>query len=205
VVITSGLLRALRGRGLEQIADVTCSGSKIVTDEFYVGYEPAARATAPVLLPQLEYVTNDAWQLIGCHANSTPLLLEASYGTGMLTVLIIPDNFADLYLLPAPILDRVRRAVCDNLLFYLEGPAKICLFAYDSGTYIVESFLPEPVTVQLVTSETSATLHDLQRDEPIAGERRPPIPRFRDEQLAFSIALPPHSYRVFSTDTERGP
>jgi hypothetical protein len=37
-----------------------------------------------------------------------------------------------------------------DIKVHIEGPAEVSLFVYDSGTFIVESFLPENVNIKLL-------------------------------------------------------
>jgi len=55
----------------------------------------------------------------------------------------IPDNFADLYQLPAPVLDQIRATISGNFFARLEGPSRIALLAYDNHAVVVESFRDE--------------------------------------------------------------
>src|ERR1035437_773949 len=61
VVITSGLLKALQGKGIEDIADLKYTGLTVSTHEFmaerrYVG----VKSDSEILLPQITFFTNDA-------------------------------------------------------------------------------------------------------------------------------------------------
>jgi hypothetical protein len=76
------------------------------------------------------------------------------------------------------------------------------LFYYDNGTFIVESFLPEPITIKILAKEPVASLVDLLNDEILQGttvsnayfRNRKGIP-----ERSFEITLNPHSFRVFQT------
>ena len=57
----------------------------------------------------------------------------------------------------------------------LEAPAKVSLFAYDNGTFIVENFRDEPVDVTAVRGTGP-------------GAQRIPI------------SLPPHNWQAFGLD-----
>ena len=76
------------------------------------------------------------------------------------------------------------------------------LFAYDNGTFIVESFLAEPVKVNLVLAPRYAQLEDLVSGEQVIGKKIS-VPRgFQappDEKLVFEVQIKPHSYRVFKS------
>ena len=62
VVITTGLLKALQGKGIEQIADLEVSDRKVVTRRFQAGFRGVSEGTKDIVLPQLRYPTNDSWE-----------------------------------------------------------------------------------------------------------------------------------------------
>ncbi len=63
----------------------------------------------PMLIPEIEYLTNDSWELVSAIAGQSgwPMLHSADYETGHLYILTIPDNFSDLYRLPPEVLTRI--------------------------------------------------------------------------------------------------
>jgi hypothetical protein len=214
VVITSGLLRALQGRGIEDLVEVADTGNKIAVHDFFAAYgagkgaslnEPG-RPARDILFPQIRFYTNDSWPLIRGVANArgVPILLLARYSRGVLYVLNIPDNPGDLYELPQPVTKAIRSYLQPDFPVRLDAPARVSLFAYDNGTFIVESFRPDAVTVKLSIAGAHTVLHDLMstetaRAEPVAAGSEAASP---DEPVrtSFQIQLPPHSYRVFSTE-----
>jgi hypothetical protein len=197
VVITSGLLKALQGKGIEDIAELECTGLKASVREF-PGRGGGAKIDTDILIPEIRYPTNDAWEIITTAARSIgyPLLLQASYAKGALYVLTIPDNFGDLYNLPPQVLNQIRTAIGGDLPVRIEGPSQIGLFAYDNGKFIVENFAApggNSVTTSAIVDKRFPKLVDVVSGQQIAGQPR-------GEQMVFEIALPPASYRVFSTE-----
>ena len=136
--------------------------------------------------------------------NGWPMLISASYAKGTLYVLTIPESFTDLYNLPAAILSRIKDTLTRELPVRVDGPAMVSLFLYDNDTFIVESFLDEPVDVTVAVSRQATGLHDLLSDEALsparaAGGRMPlPGPPGRSApRTTFAMQIKPHSYRVF--------
>ena len=193
IVITTGLLKALQGKGIEQIVDLEVSDRRVLTRSFSNFWGGVWEADRDILLPQVRYATNDSWEEITALAgeNGFPLLHHADYGSGRLYVLTIPDNFADLYALPAPALDHIRRVVTKGLPVRLQGPSRVSLFAYDNDTYVVHSFLDRMGSVELVADGRDVTLVDLQTGAVVPGQAR-------GDATAFSVFLEPHSYRAFA-------
>ncbi|HEY0777624.1 MAG TPA: hypothetical protein VGD56_06630 [Gemmatirosa sp.] len=203
VVVTSGLVRALSGRGLADIVDLRVSERRALVQDFTAGRDgQLVRARKPILIPQLEYLTNDSWELVGAvdGPNGWPMLHDADYAGGHLYVLTIPDNFADLYALPPEVLARIRQTIMPDLPVRVDGPGQVALFAYDNRTFVVESFLDEAVDVRVVAAGTTRSIRDLDTGEVLAGAAIARGPGSRDPdagRTAFAARLNAHSYRAF--------
>ena len=108
VIVTSGLLRALQDRGLQDIAEVRCTERRFLAHQYASGFGAGDFSAfdnvtnADVLFPEIDFLTNDSWALVRAesNANGFPLLLMNRYGRGVLYVWTVPDNFTDLYALP---------------------------------------------------------------------------------------------------------
>jgi hypothetical protein len=177
VVITSGLLRALQPRGIGRIAEIEVTGRVALVSQFLAGRGALATSEKPVLIPQLQYRTNDSWELVSAidGDNGWPLLHDADYAKGHLYVLVVPENFSDFYSYPAAALNEIRRVLSVSLPVRIEAPSKVSLFAYDNGTFIVENFRDQPVEVTAVRG----TGANAQR---------------------IAVSLPAHAWRAFGAD-----
>jgi len=196
VVITSGLLKALNGNGFEDIAQIRYTDHKVAVSKFaYPFYECSfgnyVDAAKKILIPQIELSTNDCTPLIvGFGENKNyPILIQVKYGSGILYVLTIPEDFGDLYHLPDAILGQIRRNLTNPAGIWLEGPANVGLFLYDNNTLIVESFLPYHSDVKICFAE-EVKLFDLQ-----SGARMED--RNSDTSAEFQFKMAPTTYRVF--------
>jgi len=202
VIITSGLLRELQGKGIERIAEIEHSGRVASVKDFTVGWR-LIHSDKAIIVPQITYRTNDSWELVSAVAgdNGWPLLHDADYLGGHMYVLTIPDNFSDLTELPAEVLNAIRALMTPHLPVHLEAPGKVSLFLYDNGTFIVENFRDQPVDAAVTVALDRLTIEDVLTKEVIKGEvrnrvqrwDRPPVP----ENNAMAFKLAPHSYRVF--------
>jgi hypothetical protein len=197
VVITSGLLKALQGRGIEDIAELEYTGQKASVREF-PGRGGSARIDTDIVIPEIRYPTNDAWEIITTATRSVgyPLLLQAGYAKGTLYVLTIPDNFGDLYNLPPQVLNQIRTVVAGDLPVRLIGPSRTGLFLYDNHTFIVENFAAPgeaAVAISTVVGKQYKQLVDLVTGDRISGHAS-------GEEMTFDLTLPPASYRVFSAE-----
>jgi hypothetical protein len=204
VVITSGLLRALQGKGIEDIAEIRYTDRKARIKGF------AGQKDLPpeisIIIPQLQYLTNDAWELVNCRTQNDlgyPLLLQTSYGKGKLSILTIPDNFSDLYSYPTQVLNQIRSALLGDLFVRVEAPGDVSLFVYDNDTFIIESFLPESVNVQVSLDPKYSKIREITTDQTISG-RSGMTGGFglfgsgSTKRMQFPVPIKPHSYRVFS-------
>jgi hypothetical protein len=213
VVITSGLLRALEGKGeskgIEDIVELRTTGMQEPVTSFLGAYGPGSgsgfgAAANPILFPQIRFLTNDAWPVVRGIAdnNAFPILLMDRYGKGKLLVLAIPDNFTDLYEIPEPALNAIRGYIMGDFPVRIEAPAKVSLFAYDNGSFIVESFRDQAAEVtNVVPLGTTVT-------NMVSGERPAEVPRAKPPEWqraytpptsAYRVEVQPHSYLVFTS------
>jgi len=215
VVITSGLLHALENRGINDIVELRYTNRKLLAHEFYGGFGAGDGANlgddpnAAILLPEIDFLTNDAWPLVRALANggACPLLLMDRYSKGVLYVLTIPDNFADLYRLPSPVTSALKGYLMRGFPVRLDGPSQVALFAYDNHTFIVESYRPTETDVNVSVTGNFTRLRNLVTGEVIAGQapeqpagfgarRRVPV----ENRELFNVHLLPQSYEVFAAE-----
>lgn len=206
VVITSGLLRALQDKGINDIAELRYTDRKALVQDYTAGTFRLIHTDKPVLIPQIQYLTNDSWEIVSGISgdNGWPLLHEADYSKGHLYILTIPDNFADLYNLPAEVLNKIREVMGAQLNVQLEGSSKISLYVYDNNTFIVESFLDKETSVAVASRTQFNTITDLVSGGQLKGELRKPglsyIEKRRSAKNIYSFTIKPHSYRVFKLE-----
>ena len=205
VVMTSGLLKALQGRGLARIAELEDSGRVASVSQFQAGRGELVSSAAPILIPQITYRTNDSWELVSAISgdNGWPILHDADYLDGQLQVLTIPENFSDLSNYPEPVLNAIRRVVTAPLPVKLEAPGKVSLFVYDNGAFIVHNFRDTPVDAAVSLRAGVSGISDLMSDATVAAsERKEPV-RFGAPPVVSSVAkftVGPHSFRAFKVN-----
>ncbi len=207
VVITSGLLRALQGEGIKDIVELEYTDRKAIVRDFVVGWGGNVQAKSDILIPQIKYLTNDSWEDVTCSVSGVgyPILHSAGYGNGTLYMMTIPDNFGDMYNLPEALLTRYKELLMRDIYVRVEAPAHIAIFVYDNDTFIVESFLPESVDVNIVVTKQVKGLLDLQSNEVLSPESDGPSSRQTygrrgqtdTTRIVFKTQIKPHSFRVF--------
>ena len=202
VTITSGLYRVLQGKGIEDIVEMEVTDRKACVKEFRAGFGGLLEADREILIPQVTYLTNDSWEVISAldDTNGWPILHRADYSNSQMFILTIPDNFIDLYYLPEGVLNRIRQDVAGSMPAVLEGPAEVSLFVYDNSSFVVESFLDEPVTVRVAVDPSVTEVTDVASGEKIEGSKRV-APSFRGrtfgrDLFVIELDIRPHSFRA---------
>jgi hypothetical protein len=189
VVVTSGLVAAAPEK-VSRIVEVSAS-EPILINNF-----GGATTTKDILVRQIWYNTNDAWEITSAGRPLTggffgvPLVLRGLYGGkgGSLYVLAIPQNPSDLYVYPADVLNAFREAASHEVGIRIRGPAKVSLFVYDNGYFIVENFNDAAVDIQVVLS-TSANIQEDAATGTYSGRAT--------AGMGVSVHLNPHQFRVF--------
>jgi hypothetical protein len=213
VVITSGLVSALAGKGIEDIVEVRATDRKINAQKFVAGFGAgsgvplADEDSSAILIPEVRFLTNDAWPVVRALAEGGgyALLLMDRYSKGVLYIWTIPDNFNDLYRLPTPVTSAVKDYVMAGFPVRVDGPAHMALFAYDNDTFVVESYRSTTSDVSVGLLGGFTKLRNLLTDEVIEGKpAEPNIGRGRraniEPRTTFALHLLPHSYVAFAAE-----
>lgn len=193
IIITSGLLRALQDEGLNDIVGARYGSSKIISNAFTdLKFSNIYKSDKEIIFPEIEFSTNNAWKSICAmsNGNSYPLLLNASYGKGKISVLTIPDNFADLYDIPEETLSKIKGYLLNDFEIKLESPGKVALFLYDNNSFIIYSFLPYRTDVSIVIKQTKGKLVDLLSNKELNVIED-------GSSSSYKTSLGANSYKVF--------
>lgn len=196
VIVTSGFVKA-KQQSFYEIANITCTDRKARVMRYAysvdggVCFGGCEVSDSPIIIPQLEYPTNDTWELIGAFGedNSFPLLLKTTYGKGRLYVLTIPDDWGNLYSLPKTILLPIREAFTDGKIM-LDAVSKHVLFTYDNDTFILRSFQPYYDKISLTIKGESVQLLNLITGKTVQGNTF-------NGKTTFSFVSSPGSNRIF--------
>ena len=200
VVITSGLLKALEGKGIEKVVEVQYTGRTALVNQFtyrrIMDEEPANVyfSDSGILIPELAYGLVDSEEIVqAIYKDNTryPLLMQVRGLTkGRFFILTIPESFDDLYHLPPEVLSQIRRDLMDDIPVYLDSPAKVCLFTYDNNTFIAKSYLPYPARYNIVVKKAGAKLFDLQSGRELRGY-------VKGDTTLFEVLHEPRTYNVY--------
>lgn len=150
VVMTSGFLEAMQGKGAEQLTTLRPNGKKLAIGRYGANTDSCTFRDFSdgdkVVFPVFDYATNGTWQrIVGFDGdNNVPILMYDHYGRGTLFTLVVPDNFADLAKLPDAVLNEIRLVLAGHLPVRLEGKSAASLFVYDNDTFIAQSYREDP-------------------------------------------------------------
>jgi len=178
VVVTSGFLEAMQGRGFEQLAEWQATGHTIAVQKYFDGFGAGngkelseAGKTAAALFPEVRFYTNDSWGIIRgvAAAKGFPIVLMNHYSKGTLYLWTVPENFGDLYTLPRAMVTRIKQYLFSDLPVQIDAPDHVALLTYDNGAFIVQNFRDDGAKVAIL----------------------------RKGQATEAVAIPPHSFRVF--------
>jgi hypothetical protein len=199
VIVTSGFLEKASEYGFQRIlTNVVLTNRKArVTSYAYSndggvcfgGREEAAKA---ILVPQLEFQTNDTWELIAGlgEDNNFPLLTKTLYGKGHLYILAIPEDYGDLYHYPRKVLLPIRHLFLKNSPVLLDSFSKVGLFLYDNDSFILHSFREWYDEVNIILKDGYTAVKDLVSDKIIKAEAE-------NKNMVVKLRLSPGINRVF--------
>lgn len=206
LVITSGLVKALQEKGLDDIAELRVTDRKLAVDSFVVGWAPETfMPCQPILFPQIKAMTNDSWEEVSCIADwaGCPFITAVRYGDGKMHILTMPDNPSDLYNLPKEVLDKLRAVFASGAIpvSLEQTPAKVSLMVYDNDTFVLQSFLDvatdvtisisgnRPMLRELGMAHDDYELHYISQDQDVG------------ECARFCVRLKAHAFRAFAWKT----
>lgn len=217
VCVTSGFVRAMQGKGLEDICEIEATGNTIPIERFTFASGPGSpfrrrgspgaaqaesltisdplKAPRDLFIPELKYfniLTHDAWgDVLGVSPGGTtyPILLSCDYSKGKLYVLTIPNDPADLYAFPPMVLSELRRVLGAAEPVRLDrAPAQVALFRYDNGAFIVQNYLSTNADVTVSVTGKLGEIHDLVTGREIQATMAMPL------RTSFTFTVLPHSY-----------
>ena len=171
-VITSGFMMKLQN-GLKEagLTEATVTGRKISVTRYQITDDRAGYLDdiGKITFPETVHGNNDSWSLLngGDGDYHTPLILQSNFGKGRIFILSIPDNPSDIYRMPAPAVDVLKRVI--NPDGYASG-RNFSVFTYDDGSMILYRYVKgdiRPEQVKLYTAKQAKCLRDLTTGEEI--------------------------------------
>jgi hypothetical protein len=197
VCVTSGFVRAMQGKGIEDICEIDTTGNTIPIERFtfasgpgspFRGRRTSAGAAQPdsltindplkaprdLFIPEIKYfniLTHDAWgDVLGVSPGGTtyPILLSCDYAKGKFYVLTVPNDPADLYAFPPTVLSIIRNELGLAEPVRLDNaPAQVALFRYDNNAFIIQNYLPTNADVTVSIAGKIAEIQNLLTNQSI--------------------------------------
>ena len=220
VVITSGFLRAMQDKGIKDVAEWEDTGRVVSIHDFVNGFgagngtslNDPKHANPAILFPGIRFYTNDSWGIIRgvAGAKGYPILLMNRYSKGVIYLLTIPENPADLYNLPQATVTQIKKYLQQDFPVEIDSPPLVSLFAYDNNTFVVESFRPAQTPVNISVPGANKKLRDLVTGKMVPAMAEPKMdPKARARmrhwypeppRTVFPVKIDPHAYRVYKIE-----
>ncbi len=177
VLVTSGFVQAM-GKEFEEFANIQYTTRKaIVKDYCYskncgINLSGKYAGEKPVLIPQLDFCTNDTWEIAAAFGtdNNFPIILSFSYGNGTVSVITIPDDMGDLYNYPREILTSIRNLFVKECGSAIDAPSNVQLFLYDNDYFILRSDLPYETEVKVKLPNADAKIEILNYNSAVIAD-----------------------------------
>ena len=197
-IVTSGFVKKI-GAALGQFVNISVTDRKAIVKEYAgtrdngINIYGAVPGKEPVMIPQIDYCTNDIWELAGGYAsfNNFPIVLRAVYGKGHICILTIPDNMGDLLNYPAAVLNVMRKLFTKELPVKLLAESQIQFFAYDNNTFIFRSDLKYTENMTLEFAENVKSVTDLRfgRELKLNDQRQITLPLMPMSNLMIKVEV----------------
>jgi hypothetical protein len=200
--ITSGFVRALNGKGIEDIVDVYVTQNKALVNTYGLdwnlcAYDRYYQSKEEIMFTQIDFGTNDTKNSIAGIKNnkSYPILLETEYSKGKVYVLNIPDEYGALLHMPKEITDQIRRLLMNDFSFNVNGSTPFGLFAYDNNTFIIHSFADSSNYYEIILNSGYNKLTDVATGQIYEGV-------LQDNKMKYEINIKPSYYKVLRAEKE---
>jgi hypothetical protein len=210
VVITSGFLRAMQDKGLQDIVEWQDTGRVVAVHDFINGFgagsgnslNDPAHDNPAILFPEIHFYTNDSWPIIRgvASAKGFPMMLMNRYSKGVIYLLTIPENIGDLYNLPRGVTTQIKEYVAQDFPVRIDSQPQVSLFAYDNDTFVIESFRADDAKVTISIPGERKSLRDAVSGKTLEAMAVPPVAdnrRSGQPHTDVTVTIPPHSFRVF--------
>ena len=204
-IITTGFLHETYDRGIRDMTSVRLTHRHVTgraymidrCDFDYAGIQ-YAQGTDHVMIEALDYKTNATWAdvLLLSGEDNFPVLTEDFYGRGRLMILNVPENFADLYQLPAEVIGAINRELTTGQGLYLAAEPKWSLISYDNEVLCLHSFRPMLSRARIVIRGECKGLQDLDTGTIYTHALPLPGPHHRGDGAKTREAAPEYAFEL---------
>lgn len=177
VVVTSGFISAV-GDAFLEFGNVTCTNKKAFVKDYCIsknhGVNISGKYTGNdrIIIPQIDYCTNDVWEIAGAYGkdNNFPIVLSWGYGNGTISVITIPDDMGDLYNYPKEVLTVIRSLFKKATGVVLDAKDNVQLFLYDNDYMIIRSDIPYEEEISIILPDENMKLINLNTNHTLSSD-----------------------------------
>lgn len=204
-IVTVGFFHEMNDQGIKDMTSVRLTHRHVMGNEYlidrvdydYTGVR-SAKGGEKILFEALDYKTNATWAdiLLLAGEDNFPVLTEDYYGKGRLFILNVPENFADLYQLPAEVIQTLNAILSLGQDVYLGSAPKASLITYDNETLCLHSFRPMLGTLRVVVRRECKGLKDLETGAEYTRSILLPGPQKRGDAARTRTAPPEYAFDI---------
>ena len=204
-IVTVGFFHEMNDQGIKDMTSVRLTHRHVMGNEYlidrvdydYTGVR-SAKGGEKILFEALDYKTNATWAdiLLLEGEDNFPVLTEDYYGKGRLFILNVPENFADLYQLPAEVIQTLNAILSLGQDVYLGSAPKASLITYDNETLCLHSFRPMLGTLRVVVRRECKGLKDLETGAEYTRSILLPGPQKRGDAARTRTAPPKYAFDI---------
>ncbi|MBO4887732.1 MAG: hypothetical protein J5589_05410 [Firmicutes bacterium] len=204
-VVTVGFVHEMYEKGIKDMTSVRLTHRHVLGNEYmidrvdhdYSGIR-YAKGAEKVMFEVLDYKTNATWAdiLLLTGEDNFPVLTEDYYGKGRFFILNVPENFADLYKLPAEVIQTLNAILSLGQEVYLGSAPKASLITYENQTLCLHSFRPMLSSLRVVVRGECKGLQDLESGREYTQGILLPGPQKRGDGARTRTAPPEYAFDI---------
>ncbi len=177
VIVTSGFLKAV-GDAFLEFGNVSVTDKKAFVKNYCVSRNHGVnisgnyQGSERIIIPQLDYCTNDTWEIAGAYGNDNnfPIVLTWSYGKGVISVITIPDDMGDMYHYPKEVLLVIRNLFKKATGLVLDAPSNVQMFLYDGNYVIIRSDIPYEEEMSVILDNENTKLVNINTNHTLSAD-----------------------------------
>ncbi len=198
-VVTVGYFKKMYDKGIRDLTSVHITGRHVIGDEFYIDNQnynamEVCKAKKPMMFEVIQYKTNathnDISLCIG--EDNFPVMTEDYYGKGRFFILNLPENYADLYNLPLPVVRNINKHLSMGQRVFLGCEPKFNLFAYDNNVYGIQCYAQYPTRAQVIVRGECKGIRNIENGRTITECYKRPTPGMKGD--ATTVLPDPTEY-----------
>ncbi|MBR3642570.1 MAG: hypothetical protein IKN57_03585 [Parasporobacterium sp.] len=204
-IVTIGFFHEMYHQGIRDMTSVRLTHRHVTGSAYMIDrcdYDRAgiryARGPEEIMIEALDYKTNATWAdvLLLSGEDNFPILTEDFYGKGRLLILNIPENFADLYKLPADVAGILCGEIASGQPLYMASEPKWSLICSDNEVFCVHSFRPMLSQARVVVRGKCKGLLDLETGTVYQNAILLPAPHHRGDAALTRTALEEYAFDI---------